>query len=197
MKQSFPLLPGRIKRPSCRARWKTHCPYMGWLYNGSRKPWSCRWTELRLQCNCVRTKGNSWMHGHVLSSNNLMARVWCSDGMTGMSWRNGNRDWHGGGVGGIHLLHSSVLCTLPLTRGGVEIRLRRSRRLATSAHTVGSSWGAPAQTALVSVPQLTKLFTDFRFQLLELNIHDCQISLHYIISHNTCYYSSHWFGFKL
>ena len=83
-------------------------------------------------------------------------------------------------MGSVHLLYGSVLCTLPLTSGGVGIGLEGSRRLATSAHVVCSSWSAPAHTELVSVPQLTKFFANFRFQLLQniINAYNSQVSFH-------------------
>lgn len=165
--------PRSIKWSSWTTWWGPHCPYMGWLHNGSREPGSCSWTKLRLQCNCMRTKWYSWvgMDSHRLSCDNLMTRKMCRNGMPRR--RNGYRDGQGGGVGSVHLLYCGIanvwLCTLPLTRGGVGIRLSRSRWLAPSVDAVRCSWSASTRTRLISIPQLAKLFTNFRFQLLKFN----------------------------
>lgn len=149
-----PSLSRRMIRASWCTWWCTHCPYVGRLNNCSRKPWSRCWTELRLQCHCVSTErdGGMGVNSHRLGCHNLRTRIRCSDGMSGVRGRNGNRNWHGGGVGSVHLLHSSVLCTLPLTSGSVGIALGGSRRLATSTRVVCRSRGSSVPARLVSVP---------------------------------------------
>ena len=70
-------------------------------------------------------------------------------------------------MGSVHLLHCSVLCTLPLTSGGVGIGLGGSRGLATSTRVVCRSWSPSSPTSLVSVPKFAEFFANFRFQLLQ------------------------------
>ena len=64
------------------------------------------------------------------------AKIRCSDDVSRVRWRNGNKYWHGGSVGSVYLLHGSVLCTLPLSSGRVVISLGGYRRLATSIRAV-------------------------------------------------------------
>ena len=111
--------------------WCTHCPYMGCLNNCPGEPWRRRWTKLRLQCHCMSTEreGVMWVDSHRLGCHNLGTRTRCSNGESRVRRRNENRYWHRGGVGGVHLLHGSVLCTLPLTSGGVGIGLGLPRLL--------------------------------------------------------------------
>ena len=77
-----------------------------------------------------------WVDSHTLGCHNLGTRTRCSNGESRVRLRNGNRHWHRGGLGGVHLLHGSVLCTLPLTSGGVGIGLGGSRGLTTSTRAV-------------------------------------------------------------
>ena len=146
--------PWRIIRASW-CTWRcTHCPYMGCLNNCPGEPWRRRWTKLRLQCHCMSTEreGVMWMDSHRLGRHNLGTGTRCSNGKSRVRWRNGIRYWHGGGVGGVHLLHGSVLCTLPLTSGGVGIGLGGSIGLATSTRAVCWSWSSFSPASLVSVP---------------------------------------------
>ena len=134
----IPSPPQRVMRASWCTWWCTHCPYMGCLNNCPVEPWRRRWTELRLKCHCMSTEGDGgmWVDSHRLGCHHLGTRIRCSDGVSGVRWRNGNRYWHGGGVGSVRLLHGSVLCALLLTNGGVGVGLGGYRRLATCTRAV-------------------------------------------------------------